>query len=556
TPSATNTPTFTSSPTSTPSRTASPTSTATFTPSQTFTPSTTATRTPSFTRTPTFGGQEPAGSLLPAIANLLSPALRGLLSMAPPPARAPPSGSAGPCPGLTTAPSPANSLLCAPCNDPLDPIGGVFGDTRTGQMCGYLDDGTGNIAARPLPLGYRGFDDPQADPDPTKTYLFQTVYIKYVRGDLYSDTPGGAWPNFGPYQFGDDVSLNPEPFTGNPPWGSQTDDGDATGSPDPGGTPIPDRHNQGMYSAYRDFDRYDQQAAMDATSNLACGVLPGPGNCNPYVEDCGGFAHFNQFTPVGASSPLPASGPPGYVPYPGGTEPPSLPDWPMVPFARDYPPYSGSDSDPVPAIKRLLRLPPSIVSYDSTRGHMQNNGTGGEYKLEEDPRSVLVTADGTPLHGSLFDAYNYFVNTVFADKTDPAINCRKYIIVLVTDGLEECQAANLANPCGTRPGHPGGPSGDLGNIDLTQYAPVPPRPARGRVIAHAADPSVPLAGIPVYVVGMGVNTSDPRLSCIATNSGGQVFAANNRTSLRNAIESILQLKKTASSFAAPSVPAF
>src|SRR5262249_58973365 len=132
TPSATNTPTFTSSPTSTPSRTASPTSTATFTPSQTFTPSTTATRTPSFTRTPTFGGQEPAGSLLPAIANWLSPALRGLLSMAPPPPPALPSGSVGPCPGLTTAPSPANSLLCAPCNDPLDPIGGVVGDRKSG----------------------------------------------------------------------------------------------------------------------------------------------------------------------------------------------------------------------------------------------------------------------------------------------------------------------------------------------------------------------------------------------------------------------------------------
>jgi Tfp pilus tip-associated adhesin PilY1 len=483
--------------------------------------------------------------------------------MAPPPPPPLPTGSVGPCPGLTTAPSPANQLLCAPCSDPLDPIGGVFGDTRTGRLCGYLNDGSGNVAPRPLPLGYRGFDDPQADPDATRNYLFQTVYIKYVRADLYSDTPGGPWPDFGPYKFGDDATLNPEPSTGNPPWGSQSNDGDAD-SVDDGGSPVANRHNQGMYAAYRDFDRYDQQAVYDATAGAnggsgqfggSCGVATAPGACNPYIQDCGGFAHFNAFTPVGAGSALAPAGPPGYVPYQPGTEPPSPADWPMVPFARDYPPYAGADSDPIPAIKRLLRFTSSIVSYDSTRGHMQNDGTGGEYRLEEDPRSVLVTADGTPIHGSLFDAYNYFINTVFADKTDPAINCRKYIIVLVTDGLEACQAADSTNPCGARAGHPGGPSGDLGTVDLTQYASVPPGAGGGRETAHAADPSIPLTGIPVYVVGMGVNTADPRLDCIATNSGGQVFAANNRNQLKTALESILQLKRTASSFSAPAVPA-
>ena len=49
-----------------------------------------------------------------------------------------------------------------------------------------------------------------------------------------------------------------------------------------------------------------------------------------------------------------------------------------------------------------------------------------EYKLEEDARSVIATAPGTPLAGALHDAYNYFVNSVFTQTDDPSINCRSY----------------------------------------------------------------------------------------------------------------------------------
>src|SRR4029077_1279445 len=93
-----------------------------------------------------------------------------------------------PCPGLNppygNAPAPITGLsplLCAPCPDVFDPS-----DPRTDKLCAYLP---GAPDFRPLPNvlpggSYRGFDDPQADPDTTKT-LIQTQLIVYMRADLY-----------------------------------------------------------------------------------------------------------------------------------------------------------------------------------------------------------------------------------------------------------------------------------------------------------------------------------------------------------------------------------
>ena len=86
-----------------------------------------------------------------------------------------------------------------------------------------------------------------------------------------------------------------------------------------------------------------------------------------------------------------------------------------------------------------------------------------EYRLEENARNVVVSAPGTPLAGALHDAYNYFVNAVFPLTDDPAINCRNYIIVLVTDGAEEC----FGNPCSGGPTGLG-PAGDLGAVLLPE----------------------------------------------------------------------------------------
>ena len=78
-----------------------------------------------------------------------------------------------------------------------------------------------------------------------------------------------------------------------------------------------------------------------------------------------------------------------------------------------------------------------------------------------------------------------------------------------------------------------------------------------RAAANAIDPSVRVKGIPVYVVGLNSDPAFfPALNCIATNSGGKLFAATDRTSLQGALESILDFKRNANFFAAPSVPAF
>ena len=150
----------------------------------------------------------------------------------------------------------------------------------------------------------------------------------------------------------------------------------------------------------------------------------------------------------------------------------------------------------------------------------------------------------------LLDAYNYFVNSVFptppSGAPDPAIDCRNYIIVYVTDGHDECSS----DPCvGGTTGL--GPSGDLGQVALPESVPG------SRTSAHAADPSVRVTGIPVFVVGLNSDPSFfPALNCIATNSGGQLFAATDRGSLQAALESILDFKRNANFFAAPAVPAF
>ena len=515
--------------TSTPTQTNTPLPpTATFTRTNTRTATNTRTNTPVPTSTatplPTFpSGQMPAPSLLSAATKWLSPALRGLLAMAPPPAL--PNPPYFPCPGLTTAPAPVNTLQCAPC---------TYDATR---LCAFEEfpAGSGSIKARPLDVLYRGFDDPQADPDPTRVFN-KTVYLHYVRGDQYNLPP----------QF--------PLFPNDPPWGSDPSvpDNDADGIAD--GTSIADRHNQGSYSAFYDTDRSRglQQLPGDAWAEVSCPFPPVSNPCNVYVQDCGGYAHYGAFTPLGGSALAPA-GPPGYNPYPGiYPQPPSPADWPVVPFPRTE--WVGSDVPSTPAIQRLLRFTSSIVSYNSAAAHMS------EYSLAEDARSVVATAPGTPIAGVLYEAYNYFKNSVFPQQDDPAINCRDYKILFLTDGLEEC----FGDPCagaGLEPGNTnGGPSKDLGLIKLPEKPPA----SGARALAHSIDPTVPVDAIPVYIVAMGTNLSASNFTCIATNSSsvtdstrkGRAFLATDRTTLINAIESIVPLKRSANSYAAPAIPAF
>ncbi len=424
--------------------------------------------------------------------------------------------------------------MCGAC--PYDPT----------RLCAFVDlDGDGVISAGdpaapnliPLPATpafMRGFDDPQADPDPSLV-LIQSVQVKYVRGDLYSLPP---------------VYTSNDSLNGNPPWGScptagagcpVSPDNDADGVAD--ATSVTQRHNQGMFSAVYDKERprQTQQFPDDAFAAPSCPLGIPAGGCDPYSMDCGGMAHFNSF------KGFPAAAPNGLLtPYVYPSAPPASPDdWPVVPFSREWlgTDYPGGNS-PEAAIKRLLRFSSSIVSYDSAAP------ADRAYTLAEDAKEVVVTAPGTPIAGVLLDAYNYFVNSVFptppGGAPDPAIDCRNFIIVYVTDGHDECSS----DPClGGSTGT--GPAGDLGQVALPESAPG------RRAAANALDPSVRVTGIPVFVVGLNSDPAFfPALNCIATNSGGKLFAATDRTSLQGALESILDFKRNANFFASPSVPGF
>src|SRR5262249_11857307 len=180
------------------------------------------------------------------------------------------------------------------------------------------------------------------------------------------------------------------------------------------------------------------------------------------TQDCGGFAHYKEFTPVGQITPLPAAGPNGYVAHAVPT-PPGPQFMPAIPFPRDWAPFATSDADSTKAISRLLRFTTALVNYNSGAGHMS------EYTLAEGSRQVVAVAPGTPIAGVLFDAYNYFKHSVF-ETDDPQAACRDYRIIFITDGIEECHG-QACSGMGQETGNTnGGPSKDLGLIKLPQQA--------------------------------------------------------------------------------------
>jgi hypothetical protein len=462
----------------------------------------------------------PQGSLLPKVAGWLTAGLRGLLAMAPPP---PPP--AAPCPGI---PAPYDvGVLCGDCPTPPWPAGYrcAFID---GNSNGVIDAGEGPsaVAPAPLPLGNRGFDDPQADPDLTLVSncpaagllpACRSIDVRYVRGDLFD-------LGSGPYDFNDLL-------TGNPPWGSQAGDADADGAVDAGSN----RRNQGAYVAVYDTDRgrQQQQFPNDGFGEPSSPFPPAPPPCDPQVSDCGGIA---KFSPL---APQPSAAPSGYDPYPVVADPPAPTTWPVIPFPREW---ESSDTDSKLWIKKLLRFASAIVEYNPGLP-----ATSGAYRLAESANNVATTAPGTPIAGALYEAYRYFVDSVFpeAEVDDPAKACRAYIIVLITDGQDE----SGADPCTAIPDL-------LADVPLPDYA--------NRVIANAVDPEVRTNGIEVYPVFMGRNTFwRDQLECITrehdadpNNDNGRVLDATDRGGLLLALESILDFKRSPNVFAAPALPSF
>jgi len=485
----------------------------------------------------------PRPGLLPQIAKWLSPAVRGLLAMVPPPP--PQDVNAVPCQGIPAGYT--GNLKCVPCtssqdrlcafqdldgNNLLDGPGpGTEWQDRNSNT--FLDPGEGG----PVPAASRGFDDPQADPTPG-LFLLKTVQLRYTRADQW-DLAVSPDPGIYPYQ-----STANDVDNGNPPWGSQTGDGNADAVPDT--SSIADRRNQGMYAAVYDTDRPQrlQQFPNDAFGEPSCPVrgLLSP-ECDEYTDNCGGIALFDNPT-YGSSRTTDLSG--GlYDPYSntyGPGDPPAADRWPVIPFNRDW---VASDTPNTPAIKRLLRFASSVVGYDPAQP------ATSAYRLEESAKNVVVSAPGTPLAGALLDAYKYFKLSVFPQTDDPKAACRDYIIVFITDGVDECRS----NPCN------GGPTGFGAAGDLRDE-PLPD-PVNRAIAAAVPGSNVRTTGIPVNVVAMGLDPTDPRLTCMnftndadPSNDNGQVFGAENRDDLINALTSILNYKRNSNSFAAPSLPAF
>ena len=197
--------------------------------------------------------------------------------------------------------------------------------------------------------------------------------------------------------------------------------------------------------------------------------------------------------------------------------------------------------------KLLVDLPEPIITsdLDEVRHFLQSTSTAVEFlsdgagtfefldHFDEDPLSgtynpVPMVADGkTPIANSLLDAFDWYVDQREAGgrwEFDPLAECRKWYVVLITDGAESCSAS-------TRPdGTGGGFACDS-----------------GKAADKFANPGV--AGvdpIPVFTIGFSetVAAAPPQLTCISDITDGQYFGARNASELKDALYGVLNQLNT------------
>ena len=129
---------------------------------------------------------------------------------------------------------------------------------------------------------------------------------------------------------------------------------------------------------------------------------------------------------------------------------------------------------------------------------------------------VPMVADGaTPIAASLMDAYDWFIDMRESGgrwENDTAEECRKWYVVLITDGADTC-----ATP-GTFACDPGQAADSFANPSLA-----------------GAD------AVPVFTIGFSESVLDapPELSCISTRTGGQYFGARNASELKDALYNVI-----------------
>jgi len=196
--------------------------------------------------------------------------------------------------------------------------------------------------------------------------------------------------------------------------------------------------------------------------------------------------------------------------------------------------------------KLLVDLPGPSFSpdLDKVRHYLQDTASAVDYlsdgagtfsfspNFDEDPDSgtynpVPMVADGrTPVANALLDAYDWYVEQREPGgrwEIDPLEECRKWYVVLITDGAESCSA-------NTRPdGTGGGFACDPGNAADSFAAP-----------SGGIDP------VKVFTIGFseGVATAPPELKCISDTTDGLYFGARNAKELKDALYGVLNQLST------------
>jgi len=134
---------------------------------------------------------------------------------------------------------------------------------------------------------------------------------------------------------------------------------------------------------------------------------------------------------------------------------------------------------------------------------------------------VPMVADGaTPIAASLMDAYDWYVDireTGGRWEIDAAEECRKWYVVLITDGADTCATPGSTMAC-----------------DPNQAADKFASPSVGEGTA-----------VPIFTIGFSESVTDvPQLSCISDRTGGQYFGARNASELKDALYDVISLLNT------------
>jgi hypothetical protein len=203
----------------------------------------------------------------------------------------------------------------------------------------------------------------------------------------------------------------------------------------------------------------------------------------------------------------------------------------------------------------LVDLPDPIMTseLDKVRSYLEKTSTSISYVHDDDSNflrwdknfdetdgsptydPVPMAASGyTPINNALLDAWDWYVDQVkpegrWAD--DPLAECRKWYVVLITDGAESCSTE-------TRPdGTGGGFACDAGNAADHFNSPT----------AYGAEAGV--EGIPVFTIGFAGTAAlaPPQLTCISEKTkdhGAEYYGATNASELRDALYEVLNQLNT------------